>query len=574
MTTFQLVKQKKPCFISKYLELLNSLNNQDFMLFRGQSDSSWPLTSTAFRRLSINRNQNLIDQRIFIEYNRDLIEKAKLNGYNKKDSRKLSDLELLAEIQHFEGATCLIDFTKNFLVALWFASVIPIENEKEKDVDGKVFIIPYQKNSDKFQRISSNDINEDIDSILKFETRKKEQTATYLPTNPRPQNFKYWIWEPEGINNRILQQDSAFIFGKTLIDKEDVLEMTISKSDKKNIQDELCTNFNISSDTLFKDLSGFASKVNSVKNRWFSSDPNDTKQVAYNIYNRGNDLYDEQDYDKALEEFSNAIKLFQNNDEFYIMRGKTLAELERFQESIEDFEKAIALNKESCKDWDLYFLIGNMYLNLKYLDQAEHYFKMSIELIPEGYFSKLGFGYIYYMKEEYSKAIDIYRDCLKSSNSGSEGQIHALIAEAEGKLKNYGKMISEFKLAFASDYSELNFNLSAFEATLIGGNKAAFNKFKEGLNKNPKKIIYPSLFKFISTVGDIVFLNQKVNIPTLINEIGIDIKKSSEKIEWSFIELKQWIQQEEIISIDKKQIINDLTEQVEKLVLEFNLNQN
>lgn len=54
-------------------------------------------------------------------------------GYGKLDLQtELSDLEILAEIQHLGGATCLTDFTTNFLIALWFAT------SPKEDADGKL----------------------------------------------------------------------------------------------------------------------------------------------------------------------------------------------------------------------------------------------------------------------------------------------------------------------------------------------------------------------------------------------------------------------------------------------------
>jgi hypothetical protein len=35
---------------------------------------------------------------------------------------KLSDLELLLELQHYGAATGLVDFSRDFLIALWFAA--------------------------------------------------------------------------------------------------------------------------------------------------------------------------------------------------------------------------------------------------------------------------------------------------------------------------------------------------------------------------------------------------------------------------------------------------------------------
>jgi hypothetical protein len=48
-----------------------------------------------------------------------LIKDAKSYHYHKE---KLSDLELLLELQHYGAATGLVDFSRDFLIALWFLS--------------------------------------------------------------------------------------------------------------------------------------------------------------------------------------------------------------------------------------------------------------------------------------------------------------------------------------------------------------------------------------------------------------------------------------------------------------------
>ena len=47
---------------------------------------------------------------------------------------ELCDLELLADLQHYGAATCLIDFTQSPLTALWFAC----KDEDNLGKDGKV----------------------------------------------------------------------------------------------------------------------------------------------------------------------------------------------------------------------------------------------------------------------------------------------------------------------------------------------------------------------------------------------------------------------------------------------------
>ena len=49
--------------------------------------------------------------------------------------RKARDeLELLADLQHHGAATCLLDFTRGALIALWFAC-------EKSETDGKVFVV-------------------------------------------------------------------------------------------------------------------------------------------------------------------------------------------------------------------------------------------------------------------------------------------------------------------------------------------------------------------------------------------------------------------------------------------------
>ena len=54
-----------------------------------------------------------------LKINEEMIKNARLQGHGEKDGQRFSDLELLAELQHYGAATCLIDFTYSAQVALW-----------------------------------------------------------------------------------------------------------------------------------------------------------------------------------------------------------------------------------------------------------------------------------------------------------------------------------------------------------------------------------------------------------------------------------------------------------------------
>lgn len=90
------------------------------MLWRGQGNIEWPIDSSGYRRVAKSIDKEVRD--IDLEsYEKKLLDQATHQGYRLHDGRILSDLELLAKLQHHGAATRLVDFSKNALVGLWFA---------------------------------------------------------------------------------------------------------------------------------------------------------------------------------------------------------------------------------------------------------------------------------------------------------------------------------------------------------------------------------------------------------------------------------------------------------------------
>jgi hypothetical protein len=97
----------------------------DLAGWRGQALEAWPLHSGAFRRIMEPSRSWLLDnvavtEDVMREYERRLLNVARLAGHGYV-GRELSDLELLAKLQHHGGATRLVDFTSNAFAGLWFA---------------------------------------------------------------------------------------------------------------------------------------------------------------------------------------------------------------------------------------------------------------------------------------------------------------------------------------------------------------------------------------------------------------------------------------------------------------------
>ncbi len=160
-----------------------------------------------------------------------------------------SELEILAEIQHRGGASCLVDFSKNFLISLWFAC-----NNHLKDPG---YLFCYNVNEDALSEDNITILNKDrweypIEELLKF-TRK---TAQYSQGD----KFRFWLWKPANINGRIARQDSIFVFGleKFYAKSHNVDIITIPPQWKSPIIDALKTYYGITAETVFPDVDGYA----------------------------------------------------------------------------------------------------------------------------------------------------------------------------------------------------------------------------------------------------------------------------------------------------------------------------
>lgn len=126
--------------LAKYMRRIHeSAADTGAYVFRGQSDARWPLRSGASRRLAVESakegDQEYVED--YLEYHRDLLDRARrIAPYGYRGPSE-TDLQLLAKLQHFGAATGLLDFTYSPLVALWFASDGPSR-------DGNVFFLSHE----------------------------------------------------------------------------------------------------------------------------------------------------------------------------------------------------------------------------------------------------------------------------------------------------------------------------------------------------------------------------------------------------------------------------------------------
>ena len=230
-----------PNSLPELLNFLYDAADPTVFMWRGQSNADWPVHSGAFRRHLTDKNSPPSRSRLK-SYETYLLGKARHQGFDIIDGRRLCDLELLARLQHHGAATRLVDFTRSSLVALYFACA------ENLSITGALirFHTNYLGGHEGEPDETSYD---DLEEVL----QKMEYPAT---------------WQPTGVSPRIAAQRSQFLYSRISDDPRGSLQIDnaadsfqvigISPYMKRTCLGFLRAACDIHRTSLFPDLDGFA----------------------------------------------------------------------------------------------------------------------------------------------------------------------------------------------------------------------------------------------------------------------------------------------------------------------------
>ena len=234
-----------------------------------------------------------------------------------KDYTDETEDSILTQIQHYGGSTNLIDFTTDYLVALFFAC------DGLPDEDGRVVLL---------------EASEMID--------------------------RGYIWAPRTPVNRVVAQKSIFVDHPSgFVDPDDVVN--IPHGLKVFLLEYLSSCHDISAITIYNDLHGFiryralhhdslaefsagltctqsGDYQGAIDHYTKALDRNPRFAIAYN--NRGVAYYENGDYQRAIQDYTRAIDLNPNFAYAYCNRGEAWLHLGEWERAKADFN--IALIKE------------------------------------------------------------------------------------------------------------------------------------------------------------------------------------------------------------------------------------
>ena len=436
-------------------------------VFRGQAKSYWKLHSTATRRLIkfFNDDECVIEESQFSQmhlvYHRSvLLEPARTLGFGSDSGQRMSDLQLLAKLQHFGAATALIDFTWDPLVALWFAC-------EESSCDGRVFILDL---SDclRFQEITS-DVN------------AQSAEEIFAPINGQGKQLYCKKLVQEDEMQRVRHQGSVSLIGSPLIPDEIVRSVVISASEKALIRSELESLLDINTTEPLADIRRFAAENSAI----FPL-PQVEDSEFYRI--QGNQCYERGEYHDAISYYDRFVELAPDECLAYALRGNAKSEIGDYCSASEDYGLAILKNKRPREDlevdnspvnakkyfnWPFYFNRGNVKAELNDLEGALEDYNETVRLCqkvglrdPSVFLNRGNINAQLHLSED---AINDFDDAILFGSlvaRFNKGNFLVFLGRFDEALQCYEESVGE-----GSDQSALICNRNGVEAILnrLGG---------------------------------------------------------------------------------------------------------
>jgi len=161
---------------------------------------------------------------------------------------------------------------------------------------------------------------------------------------------------------------------------------------------------------------------------------NPNNAVGYGI--RGDAYYKKNDYDKAIADYSQAIKLDPNNAVGYGMRGRAYGKKGDYDRAIADISQAIRLGNSGA-----YCLRGLLYYNKHDYDQAIADLNQAIKLDTNDNLAYKFRGFAYFYKGYYDQAITDLSQSIKLNPN--DETVRETLEEAQREITKNDKFLTD-----------------------------------------------------------------------------------------------------------------------------------
>lgn len=266
-------------------------------VFRGTRRIFDEISSSIYRDARDILNENFLP----VDIEKDIVDRAR-----EYFSPNTSNVEILTDLRHFHGDTALIDFSRDLLVALYFAC------DGELGEDGELIAYPFKGHP---KRANIN----------------YEQPRQIVFLRPARTQLS---------GNRVQYQSSIFVHApEGVIPKSDCKLFTVPKKLKWKMRGHLRNFYNVTEDTIYDDLIGFIQNQENFKE-------------ARSSFYQGLAAQQKREYLDAVKNYDEAIRLKPDLAEAYNNRGAAKDELGRHEEALSDCDESIRLKPDSAEAYN------------------------------------------------------------------------------------------------------------------------------------------------------------------------------------------------------------------------------
>ncbi len=136
--------------------------------------------------------------------------------------------------------------------------------------------------------------------------------------------------------------------------------------------------------------------------------PNERVSALY--YNRGNAYSRKANYDRAIQDYDEAVRLSPNDPDIYYVRGRAFLIRRDYDRAIRDFTQASHLNPKYAL---AYHYRGNAYFYKDDYDRAIQDYNEATRLNPKDIRAATARGSAYYDKGDYDQAIQNFNEAIR-----------------------------------------------------------------------------------------------------------------------------------------------------------------
>jgi serine/threonine protein kinase/tetratricopeptide (TPR) repeat protein len=230
------------------------------------------------------------------------------------------------------------------------------------------------------------------------------------------------------------------------------------------------------------------------------------EQLAKEAFDRAYAEAEKNDYQSAIRDYTEAIRLDPNDSAAYNNRGNAYRTLQQYDNALSDYNEAIRLKPDNVFAHNGR---GNVYEDTGQYDKAISDYSEAIRLKPDYALAYNGRGIAYDDLKQYERAVNDYTEAIRLEPEFTEAYNNR--GNAYRDLKQYEKAISDYTVAIRlkPDYAfAYNGRGNAYEDT--GHHDKALSDYNEAIRLKPdyafayngRGIVYDDLKQYDRAISD------------------------------------------------------------------------